>query len=278
MMRITILGFGLIGASLAMAARRAFSSLQVTAIDLPVALRSEAAERAADLRVDATDAAEVSKALRGSSVTVLAAPVRVIVDRLVATLEQAPIVTDCGSTKRVIVERGRESPRFKRFVPGHPMAGFARGTSENASADLFQDRSWILCAEHSDRDAQSEVEQLVRAVGARPVAMTAAEHDAAVARTSHLPQLLGSALSVVAGAAAAERAAGPAFERATRAAGGPESVWRDIFATNSDEVARALRALCAELELVARGLEADGDASAAMALLARARSLHPRKV
>jgi prephenate dehydrogenase len=108
--------------------------------------------------------------------------------------------------------------------------------------------------------------------GARLVELSPEEHDRAVAVTSHLPQLLASALFTLADDSA-RTAMGPAFERATRAAGGPESMWSDIFETNADEVARAADALGRELGQVAAGLRrSPPDIQAALALLARARS------
>jgi prephenate dehydrogenase len=97
-----------------------------------------------------------------------------------------------------------------------------------------------------------------------------------VARTSHLPQLLASAL-LMSASSGAEQAAGPAFASATRVAGGPEAMWSDIFATNADEIAKALAELIAELGAVQRELGAEPPAlRAALGLLARARNLrHP---
>src|SRR6185503_9580404 len=98
-------------------------------------------------------------------------------------------------------------------------------------------------------------------------------HDRAVAVTSHLPQLLSSTLSTLADDQNARVAMGPAFERATRGAGGLESMWTDIFETNADEVARAAESLSHELSKIAVGLrKSPPDVQAALALLARARA------
>jgi prephenate dehydrogenase len=272
MNRLVVLGFGLIGGSLGLAARKSGWAEHVTAVDLAAALDREACERAADERIEVGDERAVVRALESSTLTVLATPVSVICERVAFALQHAPLVTDCGSTKRRVVAAAQRSARFARFVPGHPMAGFPDGGIENASADLFRGRNWILCDESADHDAVATVRTLVEGVGALRTDMSANEHDAAVARTSHLPQLLASALSVTAEARNARRAAGPAFERATQTAGGPESVWRDIFASNGDEVARAFEELLAELVPVALELERGGVELAAE-LLARARQL-----
>jgi prephenate dehydrogenase len=214
----------------------------------------------------------LERATDGCDLVVLATPVRVIAQLIGVVLERAPLVTDCGSTKRAISAVVSGSARRGRFVPGHPMAGAPNGGIELARADLFRDRRWLLCPEHSDDDAVASIEALVRRVGATPVRLGLAEHDRAVARTSHATQLIASALSVAAKLVGAEIAAGPAFERTTHIAGGPESIWRDILASNADEVAAALGVLVAELDAVRQDLAADPPRlDRAMDLLRRAR-------
>jgi prephenate dehydrogenase len=270
MTRLVVVGFGLIGGSLALAARRARPEVHVTAIDVASALDRPAAQRTADALVDASDDSAAARALAGSTLTVLSAPVSVICEKVAWALEHAPLVTDCGSTKRHVLAAARRSPRASRFVPGHPMAGLPEGGIDNASPDLFIGRPWILCPEHAAADALRAIEALVTDVGARPLLMSPEAHDRAVARTSHLPQLFASALSVLGDSDALRIASGPAFERATRGAGGPESIWRDIFETNGDEIARALRDLEAELSPIALELDR-GRSDLARTLLERAR-------
>ncbi|HET9957496.1 MAG TPA: prephenate dehydrogenase/arogenate dehydrogenase family protein [Polyangiaceae bacterium] len=270
--RLLIIGFGLIGGSVALGVRKAEPrSFHVTAVDVPEVLALPEARAAADSLIEISDWTRVERALSECTLALLAAPVRVICDQVLRVLSLANVVTDCGSTKRHIVERAAKSPRAGRFVPGHPMAGLPEGGLSRASGELFVARPWIVCPERVDTDALMHVESLVETLGARLMRMSAEEHDAAVARTSHLPQLIGSALTLI-GSPYASSAAGPAFERATRVAGGPESMWRDIFATNGDEIARAIQELCGELEPIGRELGADvGRTALADALLARAR-------
>jgi prephenate dehydrogenase len=131
-------------------------------------------------------------------------------------------------------------------------AGAARAA---ARADLFEGRPWVLCPEAVEPGALAAVERLVALVGARPVHMSAAEHDRAVALTSHAPRLVSSALTLLVERAGAFEAAGPAFERLMRGAGGEPEMWRDVLQSNADEVARALRALLTELQACADQLE-----------------------
>lgn len=272
MRRVAIVGFGLIGGSLSLALRRS-GNVHVTAIDRAPVLERPEARGAADERLplDQTDALRV--ALERSDVTVLAVPVGTIIRLLPWSLSHARIVTDCGSTKRDIAQTAAEHPRGSFFVPGHPMAGLPDGGIENAHAELFEGRSWIVSPDRADSQAFRAVSELLALTGARLVELSPEAHDRAVAITSHLPQLLASALFTLADEQSARPAMGPAFERATRAAGGPESMWSDIFETNADEVARAAETLCKELGEVAAALRrSPPDTQAALTLLARARS------
>ena len=271
MKRLTVVGFGLIGGSFALSQRRS-AATHVTAVDFPEILAHARSAEIADLRVDARDDAAVERALESSELTLVAAPVSAICRLLPKLLSKASLVTDTGSTKRSVEQAARVSPRAARFVPGHPMAGLPEGGIEQARADLFDARPWILCGTHSDADAVASVERWVRDAGAVCIHLTASEHDAAVARTSHLPQLVASALLGVVEQARALPTAGPAFERLLRTAGGPETMWRDIFASNADEISLALRELAQALEPVAREL-AQGQSGAAENLLGSARRL-----
>jgi len=141
MTRLAILGFGLIGGSVALAARAARTGLHITAIDRAGVLASAEAQRVADARVDVADSLGAARALADSTLTVLAAPVSVIGERVAWALEHAAIVTDCGSTKRGVVAEARKSAQLSRFVPRHPMAGLPEGGIRNATADLFRDRT-----------------------------------------------------------------------------------------------------------------------------------------
>jgi prephenate dehydrogenase len=274
MKQIAVFGFGLVGASLAAAVRQADPAIRIVAVDLPAVVASSAAQLHADELVESGDRARVRAVAEVSDICVLAAPVSVIVATLPALLEYAAVVTDCGSTKRSICAAASGSPRAGRFVPGHPMAGGPEGGATQARAELFRAQTWLLCSENSDADARARVESLIALVGANCVHMTIDAHDRAVAYTSHTPQVMASALAVLAARAGAAVAAGPAFRATTRSAGGSESMWRDIFSANADEVSSALRELAAELASVAAGLEVSPvDTSAAMALLAAARAL-----
>ena len=277
MKQIAIFGFGLVGASIAAALRESWPGLEIVAIDLPAVIATPAVRALAHECVASDARARVQSVAAGADLCVLAAPVSVITAQLPALLESAQVVTDCGSTKRSICAAVLGSPNARRFVPGHPMAGGPEGGAALARADLFRGQTWLLCPENSDADAVARVESLIQMLGASTVHMSLAAHDRAVAYTSHAPQLFASALSALAADAGALPAAGPAFRATTRSAGGSEAMWRDIFATNSDEIALVLRQLSTQLAAVASGLEASpSDPRAALALLARARAARGR--
>lgn len=273
MTRVAIFGFGLIGGSLALALRAAQQGVHVTAMDTAEVVADAHTRACADVSIDVADEAGLEQALAESDIAVLAAPVRVIEERLPWVLERARVVTDCGSTKRHIAWRAKGCARSGRFVPGHPMAGLPGGGARNAVATLFEGKNWLLCPADSDPDAVRAVEDMIRLTRAHVVHMSVEGHDAAVARTSHLPQLLASALALIVEQHSARPAAGPAFERATLTAGGPAPIWRDIFATNGDEIARAVAELCGTLQPLAEELARGEGTDLSDDLLRRARAL-----
>ncbi|HEY4103976.1 MAG TPA: prephenate dehydrogenase/arogenate dehydrogenase family protein [Polyangiaceae bacterium] len=274
MKKLAIVGFGLVGASLAAAVRAANSVVEISAIDRTEVVTSDAARHFADELVDSADRARVFAAVAAADICVLAAPVGAIAGDLPALLERARIITDCGSTKRAICAAVAGAPRRGRFVPGHPMAGGPEGGAGHARADLFRGQTWLLCPELSDADAVESVEALIALTGATVARLDVEAHDRAVAYTSHAPQILASALAVLSARAGAVVAAGPAYRATTRSAGGAEAMWRDIFVTNADEIGAVLQQISGELATVAAGLSASpADASAALALLERARVL-----
>jgi len=278
-MNLTVVGLGLLGGSFALGVRELEPTARITGIDRADVLARPAARAAADRLVAADDDSAVDAAFREADLVLLAAPVQTIALVLPRALEHAQLVTDCGSTKAAVVLAAASSPRRRRFVPGHPMAGAPTGGIDAAQPALFRGRRWLICPEASDTDAVETIEALVRRLGAEPVRLSAADHDRAVALTSHATQLVASALAAVAFEAGAEPAIGPAFEGATRVAGGPEEMWGDIFSTNASAIAGALGALEAELAAVRRGLEQPiPDRGPALALLARARRLRRNPV
>jgi prephenate dehydrogenase len=249
--RLAIIGLGLIGGSIAFAARRTWPATQVVGIDREAVLREGLSRRAIDAA--ATDLA----AVRDADLVILAAPVRQnlsLLHQVAAHLSPSAVLTDVGGTKRVIVDAAAKLPEGTSFVGGHPLGGGARGGFEFATASLFSRRPWIFTPPNRARPAVAGVVErlsaFVTGLGAHPTIMSAVEHDRLMALISHLPQLTVTALMEVVGSVATGaglRLAGQGLIDTTRLASSPPGVWRDICATNADEIARALDLLIERL-------------------------------
>ena len=246
--RISIIGLGLIGGSLALAVRERWPAARVSGVDrkavLAHALGSGVVDRVAEHAADAADA----------ELVILAAPVRQnlqLLAEIAARLPAATIVTDVGGTKRGIVDAASALPCAAAFVGGHPIGGAEQGGLGFARPDLFNRRPWIFTPTASTPNAVLDrLFEFARGLGARPIAMDAAEHDRMMAFVSHLPQLSASALMDVIGGGAGEaalRLAGRGLVDTTRLASSPPETWKDVCATNADALGDALDALIARL-------------------------------
>jgi prephenate dehydrogenase len=259
--RIAIVGFGLIGASIALGVRRLWPSVLIVAVDrkdvIEAAMRAHAADVGADDLVVAAD----------TDLVVLAAPVLAnirLLAELPAHLPGEAVVTDVGSTKRETMAAARALPDRLTFIGGHPLAGAAVGGVESARPDLFDGRPWILTPSgDAPGTAQAGVSALVEALGARVHLMTPEAHDSLVAYLSHLPQLTASALMHLVGehtGAEGLALAGRGLRDTTRLASSPPDIWRDISASNADNIARAIDELVAILLQLRPETSTSGDA------------------
>ena len=263
---IAIVGVGLIGGSFALAARRAGLFNRITGWGN----RRDSLERACAAGViDGVEEAFDSGSVSDADLIYLAAPVGGIIDFLrkrAHSIKPGAIVTDAGSTKREICRAARESlPEDIHFIGGHPMTGSHESGLEFADPDLFQGATYALMIDGRREDlnsGQSEagdfVVEMVKALGGFPVLTTPDLHDRAVARISHLPQLLSTALAAaVAKSSSTEdgRLAGPGFSDMTRLAASRWAVWEDICRTNADEIACALAEMVREMEVMRFALE-----------------------
>ncbi len=246
--RIAIVGVGLIGGSIALAVKRRWPSSTVVGIDRPSVL--ETARRLSVI----DHGSETLDGVAGAQLVILAAPVL----QNAAVLRELPdrtdraVVTDVGSTKRAILEAARGLPPRLPFVGGHPLAGAAAGGVETARPDLFTDRPWLLTRSPSTTDAALDsLTAFVSALHAVPRIIDAEEHDRLLAFLSHLPQLAVTALMHVVGDHAGAEGlalAGRGLHDTTRLASSPASPWRDIVASNGDNIENAIDAMIAALE------------------------------
>jgi prephenate dehydrogenase len=237
---VAIAGVGLIGGSFALALRKAGFKGKIIGVSSPETVRVALERHVIDEAMPLADAAGQSDLIY------LAQPI----SRILTTLDEidphvypGTLITDAGSTKTEIAARALKRIRRGRFIGGHPMAGKqTRGVGE-ADADLFRGRPYIITS------ADIELERWIKRIGARTVIMNPREHDRLVALTSHLPQIISTALaSSIANEPGASRVAGPAAVDLTRLALSPYEIWRDIFATNSEAIDDALAMFIHKLE------------------------------
>ena len=256
-MRVAIVGTGLMGASVALAARRRGDD--VFGWDPDPAALAAAAERGA-----VAPAASLEDAVGGAELVVVAAPIAQLPSTIVAVLGASgdAAVTDIGSTKTSVVEAADGSPRF---VGGHPICGSESRGPENASAGLFEGATWFLTpVAHTDPDRHRLVHGFVSDLGATPVAIDAAAHDRLVAMTSHVPHVLANIVANQTGASRVEgheplAHAGGSLRDMTRIAGANPRIWVDIFLDNAAAIRDALAEHRRRIEQVESALE-QGDA------------------
>lgn len=268
--RVSILGVGLLGGSLGLALRTLLSGVEITGYGHRRGPLEQALGRGAIDRI-AGDLPEAANA----DLLILCTPVGVVEELLAALAPHLPdraIVTDVGSTKASIVRAaGRLLRRPGRFVGSHPMAGSEKRGVEHACPDLFRGATAIVTpTAAADPDAVERVESLWRTLEMSLVRLAPEAHDRLVARVSHLPHALASALVRLQTNDSA-RLAGRGFADMTRIAGGDPRLWRDILIDNAPAVLASLEDLRAALDPLADALRR-GDASAVERWLADAAS------
>lgn len=243
MRHIALLGTGLIGGSIGLGLRRAQPELMITGYDRDHAAAATALQRGAVSRT----AADPGTAVVGADLVVLAAPLgqlQDLLDSIGPLVGEDTTVTDVASAKAAVVAAGQDS-LGSRFVGGHPMAGSERHGIEAADPDLFDDASWVLTpTETTSSMAYATARELATTLGARVVAVEPLEHDALVARLSHVPQLMASALVDVAASAGDKESllglAGGGFRDVTRIAASNPEMWISILRTNRSAVLDSL--------------------------------------
>ncbi|MGC9974706.1 MAG: prephenate dehydrogenase/arogenate dehydrogenase family protein, partial [Gaiellaceae bacterium] len=258
--RLAIVGTGLIGASVGLAAKRADVEL-VSGFDPdPAALRVAHERGAIDLV-----AATLAEAVAAADLVVVAAPVADLPGRareVLGLVGESCTVTDVGSTKSAVCAATADD---NRFIGGHPVCGSETSGPEYASADLFKGATWFLTPHAgTDPNCYRLLHGFVASLGAHPVAIDAAAHDRLVALTSHLPHALSNLLVNQAGSTRVEgheplASAGGSLRDMTRVAGANPRIWVDIFLENAEPLREALaehRHLIEQLE----GALASGDA------------------
>jgi prephenate dehydrogenase len=262
--QITIIGTGLLGGSFGLALKKRGFKGRVVGCDRAPVLKQARAKGAIDEAV--TDPA---KAVRGSQVVLLAAPVGAIIDliRVVGpALDEKALLTDVGSTKSEILARATETfgkQTGRRFLAGHPMAGKEHAGVEGADADLFHGAVWFVTPVHGQKifdGLSGEFLEWIEKMGAGVASMEAGAHDQLCSWISHLPQFVSTALAATLVDEYGEEAplletGGRALREMTRIAGSPYSMWRDVALTNKKNISHALLKLEQRLAHIRENLD-----------------------
>ena len=272
-MRVAVLGVGLIGGSIGLAAR-ARAGAHVCGYDPDADVRAKA------LALGAIDeaAADVAAAVAGADVVFVAAPVSSLVETVGLALAGAGrdcVVSDVGSTKRVVADAGAD----ERFIGGHPLAGAETAGVEHAREDLFDGATWYLTPARGSTAGvlYERLYRLLLGFGAQPTAIDAETHDRLMACVSHLPHVLANLLVAQAAGTLVQEgsgrlpAVGPSFRDATRVAGANSAIWTDIYLSNSDALIAGIDEFAERLAALRAWLAA-GEAAPVRAWNDRARS------
>ena len=257
--RIGVVGLGLIGGSLALAARQIWPAALVIGVD-----RKDVLERAMVLH--AIDVAADNLIVLGEAdLVILAAPIQQnleVLRELPDNITGSAVITDTGSTKRAMVAAASALPPRLPFIGGHPLGGAARAGIEHARPDLFSGRPWLFTPTGGhDTQALEKLTAFATALGSRPRTLTPDEHDRLLAFISHLPQLTVSALMHVVGTAVGRDGldlSGRGLHDTTRLASSPAGIWKEVCATNADEIASALDAIIDTLQKLRGDLKSGG--------------------
>ncbi len=236
--KVAIVGVGLIGASFGLALRKAGFTGSLIGV-------SSASSLAAGLEAGAiSETASLEDAAKQADLIYLATPVDRIIETLAIIGPMArpdALITDAGSTKVAIVAAAAQHVKHAEFVGGHPMAGKESRGASNADGNLFRGRPYVL--EPAGGSKVDEFRDWITRMGAKIVEMTPERHDATVALTSHLPQLLSTTLAAMLAAEENRGLAdvyGSGLLDMTRLALSPADLWSSILQTNAPNVQKAL--------------------------------------
>lgn len=261
--KLALMGVGLIGGSFALALRRANLVERVVGVDRD----ARTLDGALALHLIDEAETELSRAVRGADLVLLAVPVRQMASVMKAVanhMERDALITDVGSTKQSVIADARQhlGAHFERFVPAHPIAGSEKSGVNAARADLFDGRSLIVTPVVETLPlALERIKELWLNCGAQPATLTPLAHDEIFARVSHLPHLMAFALMQQAQhhpkADSLFQLAGASFREVTRLAKSSPELWRDIFLANREAVLSSLDEFQHEFDRLRGALQED---------------------
>ena len=253
--RLGIVGLGLVGGSIAHAARARIPDVHIYGVDREMIVNVAKDEQIIN---DGAEPHAAIEALKSCEVVVLCLPVNGIIEFLDShgsDLANGPVITDTGSTKSLIGQKADELDLF-RFIGGHPMAGKAEGGLAHADPELLKGATWFLCpTQKTDPDAALLLRQLIRDLEAQPLEISAEDHDRAVAFTSHFPHILVNLLAETIMDEGVLDAAGGTLHNVLRVAGAPFNVWGDTLKTNQEAILESMKRFNEKLSTLADELE-----------------------
>jgi cyclohexadieny/prephenate dehydrogenase len=266
--RVALIGFGLIGGSIARAARAQGLAKEIVATARSEKSRQRVRELAVVDRVVETNA----EAVKDADLVILCIPVGDcgrVAEEIAPHLKPGAIISDVGSVKGAVVrEMEPHLPKGVHFVPAHPVAGTEHSGPDSGFAELFVNRWCILTPpEGSDAAAVEKLQAFWAAIGAKVEVMTPDHHDLVLAITSHLPHLI--AYTIVGTADELEQVtssevmqfSASGFRDFTRIAASDPTMWRDVFLANKDAVLEMLGTFNEDLSKLTRAIRrGDGDA------------------
>ena len=271
--KIAIIGTGLLGASIGLAARHSMPDCHIVGIGR----RQETLDTAKQVGAVDESSLSIVKGVSGCELVIICTPIGRIVEQvfeIAQAADNAPIITDVGSTKQAIcdaVEQRSPLPNGCRFLGGHPIAGSEKTGPEAASASLFHNRAVVLTPTTScDQITVDTLRTFWESLGARVSCMSPGGHDRILARTSHLPHVISSILATVCDRQTFGAYCGTGYESMTRLAAGSPEIWRDILVSNREAVCGAIDDFvlaCQEL----RSTLTQNDADTVMRLLENAK-------
>ena len=258
--KVAIIGIGLIGASIALAARHHKSESRIALYDRDEAVR----KTAQDLNIGDEICADSAACVADADLVILAVPVgamKAVMNEIKDHLKQGAIITDTGSTKRsVIRDIGPLIPNTCHLVAGHPLAGTEFSGPEAGFPSLFDGRYWLIIPGEAPQEKVSQLEQFLSALGSMTEQMGADYHDRIIALTSHLPHLI--AYTIVGTATDLEqdlkndviRFSASGFRDFTRIAASDPVMWRDVFINNDEAILEMLQRFNEDLSYLQRAI------------------------
>lgn len=255
----TVIGLGLLGGSITLAALRCFPKVKVVGYTHRRVTRRKAQQLAAAAQI----VDDIRMSVSGADLVILATPIRTFEQtftQIADALPKGSIVTDVGSTK-VLPHRwaAKRLPKTVHYIGSHPIAGSEQRGIEFARDDLFDQATCILTTtKTTNSDALESLRGFWSKLGCSVKLMTPAEHDRVFARISHLPHVVASAL-INANDSSTLKFAGKGFIDTSRIASGPANIWADVLLTNADNTAKGIDKVIAELLKLKKAIRSEDE-------------------